>query len=392
MSKAVGIDLGTTNSVVSTLEAGEPVVIPNAEGARTTPSVVAFSKTGEILVGEVAKRQAITNPDRTIRSVKRHIGTNWSIDIDGKAYTSQEISARILQKLKRDAEAYLGAPVNQAVITVPAYFGDAERQATKEAGEIAGLEVLRIINEPTAASLAYGLEKDHDITILVFDLGGGTFDVSVLELGEGVFEVKSTAGNTHLGGDDWDQRVIDWMVSEFKNAHGVDLGVDKMAAQRLKEAAEKAKIELSTLQETSINLPFVTATNEGPLHLALSLTRARFQEMTRDLLEACRGPFEQAIKDAGLDKSKIDHVILVGGSTRMPAVADLVHELTGKEAHKGVNPDEAVAAGASIQAGVLKGDVKDILLLDVTPLSLGIETKGQIMTKLIERNSTIPVR
>jgi molecular chaperone DnaK len=393
MSKAVGIDLGTTNSVVSVLEAGEPTVIPNAEGARTTPSVVAFSKTGEVLVGEVAKRQAITNPDRTIRSVKRHMGTNWSIDIDGKAYTAQEISARTLQKLKRDAESYLGDTVNQAVITVPAYFDDAQRQATKEAGEIAGLEVLRIINEPTAAALAYGLDKEgNDQTILVFDLGGGTFDVSVLEIGDGVFEVKSTSGNTHLGGDDWDQRVIDWMVSEFKNAHGVDLGNDKMAAQRLKEAAEKAKIELSTLQETSINLPFVTATNEGPLHLEMSLTRARFQEMTRDLLESCRGPFEQAIRDAGLDKSKIDHVILVGGSTRMPAVSGLVQELTGKEAHKGVNPDEAVSVGASIQAGVLKGEVKDILLLDVTPLSLGIETKGQIMTKLIERNTTIPVK
>ncbi|MGZ4795467.1 MAG: molecular chaperone DnaK [Acidimicrobiia bacterium] len=392
MSKAVGIDLGTTNSVVSTLEAGEPVVIPNAEGARTTPSVVAFSKTGEILVGEVAKRQAITNPDRTIRSVKRHIGTNWSIDIDGKAYTSQEISARILQKLKRDAEAYLGAPVNQAVITGPAYFGDAERQATKEAGEIAGLEVLRIINEPTAASLAYGLEKDHDITILVFDLGGGTFDVSVLELGEGVFEVKSTAGNTHLGGDDWDQRVIDWMVSEFKNAHGVDLAADKMAAQRLKEAAEKAKIELSSLQETSVNLPFITATAEGPLHLELSLSRSKFQELTHDLVEACRGPVEQAIRDAGLTKSDIDRVLLVGGSTRMPAIPDLVRELTGKEGDKGINPDEAVAVGAAIQAGVLKGDVKDVLLLDVTPLSLGIETKGQIMTKLIERNTTIPTK
>src|SRR3954470_20943150 len=392
MSKAVGIDLGTTNSVVSVLEAGEPAVIPNAEGSRTTPSVVAFSKTGEVLVGEVAKRQAITNPDRTIRSVKRHMGTNWTIDIDGKAYTAQEISARILQKLKRDAEAYLGDSVTQAVITVPAYFGDAERQATKEAGEVAGLEVLRIINEPTAAALAYGLDKENDLTILVFDLGGGPFDVSVLELGEGVFEVKATAGNTHLGGDDWDQRIIDWMVSEFKNAHGVDLGIDKMAAQRLKEAAEKAKIELSNVMETSINLPFVTATSDGPLHLELSLTRARFQEMTRDLLDACKGPFEQAIRDAQVDKSSIDHVILVGGSTRMPAVADLVHELTGKEAHKGVNPDEAVAAGASIQAGVLKGDVKDILLLDVTPLSLGIETKGQIMTKLIERNTTIPVK
>ncbi|MDZ4825069.1 MAG: molecular chaperone DnaK [Actinomycetota bacterium] len=393
MSKAVGIDLGTTNSVVAVLEAGEPAVIPNAEGGRTTPSVVAFSKTGEVLVGEVAKRQAITNPDRTIRSVKRHMGTNWSIDIDGKAYTAQEISARVLQKLKRDAEAYLGQPVTQAVVTVPAYFDDAQRQATKEAGEIAGLEVLRIINEPTAAALAYGLDKEGtEQTILVFDLGGGTFDVSVLELGDGVFEVKSTAGNTHLGGDDWDQRVIDWMISEFKNAHGVDLGADKMATQRLKEAGEKAKIELSTLQETSINLPFITATSDGPLHLELSLTRAKFQDMTADLVQACRGPFEQAIKDAGLDKSKIDHVILVGGSTRMPAVSDLVREFTGQEPHKGVNPDEAVALGASIQAGVLKGEVKDILLLDVTPLSLGIETKGQIMTKLIERNTTIPVK
>src|SRR5450755_4278266 len=393
MSKAVGIDLGTTNSVVSVLEAGEPVVIPNAEGSRTTPSVVAFSKTGEVLVGEVAKRQAITNPDRTIRSVKRHMGTDWKIDIDGKAYKSQEISARILMKLKRDAESYLGETVNQAVITVPAYFDDAQRQATKEAGEIAGLEVLRIINEPTAAALAYGLDKEgSDQTILVFDLGGGTFDVSVLEIGDGVFEVKSTSGNTHLGGDDWDQKVIDWMVSEFKNSHGVDLGIDKMAAQRLKEAAEKAKIELSTLQETTINLPFVTATSDGPLHLELTLSRARFQEMTKDLLEACRGPFEQAIRDAGFDKSKIDHVILVGGSTRMPAVTALVTELTGKEPHKGVNPDEAVAAGASIQAGILKGDVKDILLLDVTPLALGIETRGQIMEKIIERDSTIPVR
>ena len=393
MSKAVGIDLGTTNSVVSVLEAGEPVVIPNSEGARTTPSVVAFSKTGEVLVGEVAKRQSITNPDRTVRSVKRHMGTNWTIDIDGKAYTAQEISARTLMKLKRDAEAYLGEPVTQAVITVPAYFDDAQRQATKEAGEIAGLEVLRIINEPTAAALAYGLDKEGaDQTILVFDLGGGTFDVSVLEIGDGVFEVKSTAGNTHLGGDDWDQRVIDWLVSEFKNAHGVDLGVDKMATQRLKEAAEKAKIELSSLQETTINLPFITATSDGPLHLELKLTRSRFQEITDDLLKACRGPFEQAIRDAGLTKEKIDHVILVGGSTRMPAVVDLVMELLGKDPHKGVNPDEAVAIGASIQAGVLKGEVKDILLLDVTPLSLGIETKGQIMTKLIERNTTIPTK
>jgi molecular chaperone DnaK len=392
MPKAVGIDLGTTNSVVSVLEGGEPTVIPNAEGARTTPSVVAFSKTGEVLVGEVAKRQAVTNADRTIRSVKREMGTNWNIEIDGKKYTSQEISARTLQKLKRDAEAYLGDTVTQAVVTVPAYFDDAQRQATKEAGAIAGLEVLRIINEPTAAALAYGLDKETDQTILVFDLGGGTFDVSVLDIGEGVFEVKSTAGNTHLGGDDWDQRVMDWLVSEFKNAHGVDLGKDKMALQRLKEAAEKAKIELSSTQETTINLPFVTATPEGPLHLESKLTRSKFQELTADLLEACKGPFEQAIRDSGLDKSAINHVILVGGSTRMPAVQQLVSEMTGKEPHKGVNPDEVVAVGAAIQAGVLKGEVKDILLLDVTPLSLGIETKGQIMTKLIERNTTIPTK
>src|SRR5687768_8511078 len=392
MPKAVGIDLGTTNSVVSVLEGGEPTVIPNAEGARTTPSVVAFSKTGEVLVGEVAKRQAVTNADRTVRSVKREMGTNWSIEIDGKKYTAQEISARTLQKLKRDAEAYLGDTVTQAVVTVPAYFDDAQRQATKEAGAVAGLEVLRIINEPTAAALAYGLDKETDQTILVFDLGGGTFDVSVLDIGEGVFEVKSTAGNTHLGGDDWDQRVMDWLVSEFKNAHGVDLGKDKMALQRLKEAAEKAKIELSSTQETTINLPFVTATPEGPLHLEAKLTRSKFQELTADLLEACKGPFEQAIRDAGLDKSALDHVILVGGSTRMPAVQQLVTEMTGKEPHKGVNPDEVVAVGAAIQAGVLKGEVKDILLLDVTPLSLGIETKGQIMTKLIERNTTIPTK
>jgi len=393
MPKAVGIDLGTTNSVVSVLEAGDPVVIPNAEGGRTTPSVVAFAKNGEVLVGEVAKRQAITNPERTIRSVKRHMGTNWSIDIDGKGYKAQEISARVLMKLKRDAEAYLGDSVNQAVITVPAYFDDAQRTATKEAGEVAGLEVLRIINEPTAAALAYGLDKEGaDQTILVFDLGGGTFDVSVLEIGDGVFEVKSTAGDTHLGGDDWDQKVMDWLVASFKGDHGVDLSADKMAMQRLKEAAEKAKIELSSTQSTQVNLPFITATSSGPLHLDYTLTRAKFQEMTADLLDRCRVPFEQAIKDANISKGDLDHVILVGGSTRMPAVTELVVSLSGKEPHKGVNPDEVVAVGAAIQAGVLKGDVKDVLLLDVTPLSLGIETKGGVMTKLIERNTTIPTK
>ncbi len=393
MAKAVGIDLGTTNSVVSVLEAGEPVVIPNAEGGRTTPSIVGFAKNGEVLVGEVAKRQAITNPDRTIRSVKREIGTNWTIDIDGKAYTPQEISARILQKLKRDAEAYLGDTVTDAVITVPAYFDDAQRTATKEAGAIAGLNVLRIINEPTAAALAYGLDKDgQDQTVLVFDLGGGTFDVSVLEIGDGVFEVKSTSGNTHLGGDDWDAKIIDWMVKTFKDQEGVDLSQDKMATQRLKEAAEKAKIELSSTQETQINLPFITATADGPKHLDLKLTRSMFNEMTADLVAACKGPFEAAIKDAGLTMKDLDHVVMVGGSTRIPAVQDLVRDMTGKDPHKGVNPDEVVAIGAAVQAGVLKGDVKDILLLDVTPLSLGIETKGGVMHRLIERNTTIPTK
>ena len=393
MPKAVGIDLGTTNSVVSVLEGGDPVVIPNAEGSRTTPSVVAFAKDGEVLVGEVAKRQAITNPERTIRSVKRHVGTNWKVDIDSKAYTSQEISARVLMKLKRDAEEYLGDTVTQAVVTVPAYFDDAQRTATTEAGQIAGLEVLRIINEPTAAALAYGLDKEEsDQTILVFDLGGGTFDVSVLELGDGVFEVKSTSGDTQLGGDDWDDAVIEWLAKSFKGDHGVDLTKDPMAAQRLKEAAEKAKIELSQTQSTQINLPFITATDAGPLHLDYELTRAKFRDLTSDLLDRCRSPFEAAIKDAGLTKGAIDHVVLVGGSTRMPAVAELVMEMTGKEPNKTVNPDEVVAIGAAIQAGVLKGEVKDVLLLDVTPLSLGIETKGGVMTTLIERNTTIPTR
>ena len=391
MAKAVGIDLGTTNSVVAALEGGEPAIIPNSEGGRTTPSIVAF-KDGEVLVGEVAKRQAITNPDATIRSVKRHMGTNWTAEAEGKTYTSQEISARVLMKLKRDAESYLGDEVTQAVITVPAYFNDAQRQATKEAGQIAGLEVLRIINEPTAASLAYGLDKEEDHTILVYDLGGGTFDVSLLEIGDGVFEVKATSGDTRLGGDDWDEAVIDWLVEGFKNEHGVDLSADRMAAQRLKEAAEKAKIELSSVMETEVNLPFITATDAGPLHLQRKLSRTDFQRFTSDLLERTKAPFHQVIKDAGIAVADIDHIVLVGGSTRMPAVADLVQELTGKEAHKGVNPDEAVAAGAAIQAGVLKGDVKDVLLLDVTPLTLGIETKGGVMTRMIERNTTIPTR
>ncbi|MDD2819381.1 MAG: molecular chaperone DnaK [Candidatus Nanopelagicales bacterium] len=393
MSRAVGIDLGTTNSVVSVLEGGEPVVIANAEGARTTPSVVAFAKNGEVLVGEVAKRQAVTNVDRTIRSVKRHMGTNWTVDIDGKAYTPQEISARTLMKLKRDAEAYLGENVTDAVITVPAYFSDAERQATKEAGEIAGLNVLRIINEPTSAALAYGLDKgDIEQTILVFDLGGGTFDVSLLEIGDGVVEVKATSGDNHLGGDDWDNAVVDWMVTSFKNAHGVDLSKDKMATQRLREAAEKAKIELSSSMSTSINLPYITASTEGPLHLEETLSRSQFEQMTADLLERTKKPVRAVLKDAGIDVKNIDQVVLVGGSTRMPAVSELVKAETGKEPNKGVNPDEVVAIGAALQAGVLKGEVKDVLLLDVTPLSLGIETKGGVMTKLIERNTTIPTK
>ena len=395
MARAVGIDLGTTNSCVSVLEGGEPTVIANAEGARTTPSIVAFAKNGEVLVGEVAKRQSVTNVDRTIRSVKRHMGTNWTIDIDGKKYTPQEISARVLQKLKRDAEAYLGDTVTDAVITVPAYFNDAQRQATKEAGEIAGLNVLRIINEPTAAALAYGLDKaDQEQTILVFDLGGGTFDVSLLEIGDGVVEVKATNGDNNLGGDDWDQALVDHLVKTFGSANGIDLTKDKMAMQRIREAAEKAKIELSSSQSATINLPYITVDSEkNPMFLDETITRAQFQSLTADLLNRCKKPFQAVLKDAGIPMANIQSVVLVGGSTRMPAVVDLVRDLTGgKEPNKGVNPDEVVAVGASLQAGVLKGEVKDVLLLDVTPLSLGIETKGGVMTKLIERNTTIPTK
>ncbi|MBP3088412.1 molecular chaperone DnaK [Corynebacterium sp. sy017] len=395
MGRAVGIDLGTTNSVVSVLEGGEPVVIANSEGARTTPSVVAFAKNGEVLVGQSAKNQAVTNVDRTIRSVKRHIGTDWTVAIDDKSYTPQEISARTLMKLKRDAEAYLGEDVTDAVITVPAYFSDSQRQATKEAGQIAGLNVLRIVNEPTAAALAYGLEKgEKEQTILVFDLGGGTFDVSLLEIGDGVVEVRATAGDNDLGGDDWDNRIVEWLINKFKTAHGVDLSKDKMAMQRLREAAEKAKIELSASQSATINLPYITVdADKNPLFLDETLSRTEFQKITQDLLDRTKAPFNQVVKDAGISVNEIDHVVLVGGSTRMPAVSDLVKELTGgREPNKGVNPDEVVAVGAALQAGVLRGEVKDVLLLDVTPLSLGIETKGGVMTKLIERNTTIPTK